>query len=277
MLKDRLQKLNRLVSNLRNEVRLSVESAESSEPLPIQSVESAESSEPILNFNLLRRNVAFQYLRGSGIEIGPLHQPLEISSQASVRYVDRMPVEELKKQYPELSAYNLVEPDILDDGEVLSSISDDSVDFVIANHMIEHCQNPIAAIENFLRVLKPNGVLYMAVPDKKSTFDLDRPVTSLEHLIRDYKEGPAWSMYSHFEEYARLVDKVSEDDFAAHLQNLIDINYSIHFHVWTDTAFLQLLLYCKSNLYFPFDIELFQKNDFEFILVLRKNNYCSLE
>jgi len=27
------------------------------------------------------------------------------------------------------------------DGETLSSISDDSVDFVIANHMIEHCQN----------------------------------------------------------------------------------------------------------------------------------------
>jgi len=75
--------------------------------------------------------VAFQYLRGSGIEIGPLHQPL-VSSQANVRYVDRMPVEELKKQYPELSAYNLVEPDILDDGETLSSISDDSVDFVIA-------------------------------------------------------------------------------------------------------------------------------------------------
>jgi len=72
--------------------------------------------------------VAFQYLRGSGIEIGPLHQPLEVSSQANVRYVDRMPVEELK-QYPELSAYNLVEPDILDDGETLSSISDDSVDF----------------------------------------------------------------------------------------------------------------------------------------------------
>jgi len=60
---------------------------------------------------------------------------------------------------------------------------------------------------------------------------LERPVTSLEHLIRDYKEGPAWSMYSHFEEYARLVDKVSEDNFAAHLKHLIDINYSIHFHV----------------------------------------------
>jgi len=70
----------------------------------------------------------------------------------------------------------------------------------------------------------------MAVPDKKCTFDLERPVTSLEHLIRDYKEGPG-GQCTHFEEYARLVDKVSEDNFAAHLKHLIDINYSIHFHV----------------------------------------------
>jgi len=52
-------------------------------------------------------------------------------------------------------------------------------------------------------------------------------------------------MYSHFEEYARLVDKVSEDNFAAHLKHLIDINYSIHFHVWTDTAFFNYFYIVK--------------------------------
>jgi len=39
-----------------------------------------------------------------------------------------------------------------------------------------------------------------------------------------------------FEEYARLVDKVSEDNLL-HILHFSDINYSIHFHVWTDTAF----------------------------------------
>jgi len=78
--------------------------------------------------------VAFQYLR---VVLKLVHFINRlVSSQANVRYVDRMPVE-VKKQYPELSAYNLVEPDILDDGETLSSISDDSVDFGY-NHMIEH-------------------------------------------------------------------------------------------------------------------------------------------
>lgn len=224
------------------------------------------------NFCVLRKNIAERYLKGSGIEIGALHEPLEIPSHARVRYVDRMPVDKLRKLYPELSNYKLVEPDIIDDGEILQSIPDSSVDFVIANHMIEHCENPIGTIENHLRVLKQDGILYMAVPDKRCIFDRNRPVTSLEHLIRDYKEGPQWSMYSHFEEYGRLVNKIPEDEVAAHAQDLINVNYSIHFHVWTDTAFWQLILYCKENLCFPFGLELFQRNDFEFIFILKKIN-----
>lgn len=219
---------------------------------------------------LLREQIASRYLTGDGIEIGALHSPLEVPSSVKVRYLDRMPVNQLRQQYPELSQYELVELDIIDDGETLASVSDDSLDFVIVNHMIEHCQNPIFSIKNWLRVLKPSGVLYMAVPDKRYTFDCDRPVTPLEHLIRDYTEGPGWSMYPHFEEWTRLVDKVSEDDVAARSKVLAEINYSIHFHVWTQVEFLELLLYCQSNLYFPTEIELLQKNNIEFIVVLSK-------
>lgn len=220
---------------------------------------------------LLRKQIAFRYLSGDGIEIGALHSPLEIPSSARIRYLDRMPVNQLRQQYPELLQYELVELDIIDDGETLAYVSDISLDFVIANHMIEHCQNPIFSIENWLRVLKPGGVLYMAVPDKRYTFDCDRPVTPLEHLIRDYTEGPRWSMHPHFEEWARLVDKVPEDDVAARAKGLAEINYSIHFHVWTQVEFLELLLYCQSNLSFPIEIELLQKNSIEFIVILRKN------
>jgi len=69
-----------------------------------------------------------------------------------------------------------------------------------------------------------------------------------------------------------LVNKIPEDEVAAHAQDLINVNYSIHFHVWTDTAFWQLILYCKENLCFPFGLELFQRNDFEFIFILKKIN-----
>ncbi|MGI2906907.1 methyltransferase domain-containing protein [Tolypothrix sp. VBCCA 56010] len=273
MLNKGIKTIQRILLNLKSPQGLAVKALEQLQSqLQQTQTELAHLKEPPSNFCILRKQIAERYLKGSGIEIGPLHQPLEIPSHATVRYIDRLPLDKLRSLYPELSDYEFVEPDILDDGETLPSIPDSSVDFVIANHMIEHCENPISTIENHLRVLKPDGILYMAVPDKRCIFDRDRPVTTIEHVLRDYKEGPAWSRYSHFEEYVRLVDKIPEDKVAAHAQYLININYSIHFHVWTDIAFLQLLLYCQENLCFPFNIELFQKNDFEYITILRRIN-----
>ncbi|GAA6618188.1 methyltransferase domain-containing protein [Scytonema sp. NUACC26] len=287
MLKKELKKIKRIPIVVRDRLGLAsqadlvhlksqlqdtqAELAKSKSQLQNTQTELAQLKEPS-HFCVLRKRIAEQYLKGNGIEIGPLHQPLEIPSHATVRYIDRMPVDELKKLYPELSDYEFVEPDILDDGESLLSIPDSSVDFVIANHMIEHCENPIGTIEHHLRVLKQDGILYIAVPDKRCIFDRDRPITPLEHVLRDYREGPAWSMYSHFEEFARLVNKVSEEEVATHVQHLINVKYSIHYHVWTDKDFLQVILYCKENLGFSFELELFQKNGFEFIVILRKTN-----
>ncbi|AFZ32622.1 Methyltransferase type 11 [Gloeocapsa sp. PCC 7428] len=220
----------------------------------------------------LRRQIATKYLTGTGIEIGALHSPLPVPNTVEVHYVDRITVDQLRQQYPELAAYNLVEPDIIDDGEKLTSIPDASLDFVIANHVIEHCQNPIFSLENWLRVLKPGGVIYMAVPDKRYTFDCDRPITPLEHIIRDYEEGGSWSEKLHYEEWARLVEKAADSDITTRAKNLLNINYSIHFHVWTQIEFLELLLYCRNSLSLPIELELLQKNQMEFIVIIRKSS-----
>lgn len=218
----------------------------------------------------LHQTLANCYIKGNGIEIGALHSPLEVPPEVTVRYLDRMTVEELRQQYPELERMDFVPVDIIEDGETLVSIPDESVDFVIARHTIEHYENPIGSLKSLLRVLRKDGILYLAVPDKRYTFDRDRPVTSLEHIIRDYTDGPEWSRYSHFEEYVRLVDKVPEQNLCGHVQSLMDMNYSIHFHVWTPTAFLELLFYCRQQLNFPLEIELFQRNDTEFIVIVKK-------
>jgi predicted SAM-dependent methyltransferase len=218
----------------------------------------------------VRRDIAFKYLSGKGIEVGALHAPLEVPDSVKVSYVDRMSVSDLRKQYPELNGTNLIEADIVDNGETLSSIADNSWDFVIANHMIEHCQNPIGALENFLRVLKPGGIVYMGVPDKRYIFDVDRPLTTLDHLIKDYKEGPEWSKVSHYEEYVRLVEKFPQEQVLARQQALINIDYSIHFHVWTSETFSELLFYSQKHLGFDFTIELFQQNSIEIVMILRK-------
>jgi len=112
-----------------------------------------------------------------------------------------------------------------------------------------------------LRVLKHGGILYLAVPDKRYTFDIDRPVTTIEHLLQDYEQGPQWSKRQHFEEWSRFIDKiVDRDEVEKRVTYLMNIDYSIHCHVWTQMEFLELVIALKRRLDFKFNPELFFSN-----------------
>jgi len=210
------------------------------------------------------------YLHGEGIEIGALHNPLRLASHVKVKYVDRLSNEVLREHYPELQKFNLVHVDIIDDGETLGTIANHSQDFVIANHFLEHCQNPILAIENMVRVVKKTGVVFMVIPDKRYTFDVERPVTTIEHLSDDYNNGPQHSQFSHFEEWVRIIGKINDPkEIERHIKSLQQTKYSIHFHVWTQQEILELLLMMRKKI--DVEIELFFKNEGECICVLKKN------
>ncbi len=220
---------------------------------------------------LNRELISNTYIRGVGIEIGALHNPLRVPKVAEVKYVDRMLEADLRRQYPELGEFDLVNVDIVDDGEDLRTIGNYTQDFVIANHFLEHCQNPIKAIENMLRVLKPDGILYLAVPDKRYTFDCDRPLTSIEHILKDYKEGPNWSKRLHFDEWVCYVDKITdEDEIQARVNYLMDMDYSIHYHALTQIEMLDLITTLKKNLNFGFEVQCALANGIEDIFVLRR-------
>ncbi len=189
---------------------------------------------------------------------------------ARVKYVDRMKVAELRQHYPELVNAPLVETEIVDDGETLATIADATQDFVIANHFIEHCENPLLTFQNLFRVLKPAGIVFMAVPDKRFTFDVDRPCTTLDHVLRDFSEGPEWSRRQHYEEWSRLVNKRTDPSQvnAEVTQHLIDMKYSIHFHVWSAPELLELVQALQRIV--RFELELFLRNGIESLIVLRK-------
>jgi predicted SAM-dependent methyltransferase len=221
--------------------------------------------------------IARRFIQGSGIEIGALHNPLVLPWSAHVRYVDRMPVAELRRHYPELESEDLVEVDLIDDGERLDSVPDGSQNFVVANHFLEHSENPLGALLNMFRVLRTGGVIYLAVPDKRFTFDLERPTTPLEHVVRDYEEGPEHSRRAHFEEWARFVDDVPETDVERRVGQLLEIDYSIHFHVWTQVDVLELLVAFQDRFRVSYDLELAVRNDHENIFILRKLPPADLE
>jgi len=219
----------------------------------------------------LRERISGAYIMGDGIEIGALHNPLSVPRSGRVKYVDRMTLEDLRKHYPDLNVKDLVKVDIIDDGERLAGIMDSSQDFVIANHFIEHTQNPILAVKNMFRVLKDGGSLYLAVPDKRYTFDKQRPSTPIDHLVRDHKEGPEWSKRGHVEEWVRLVDKVrDEEDVRRNVAKIMEVDYSIHYHVFTQDDMVEFFRFIKQFLNLRFETELVMRNDGEVIFIFRK-------
>ena len=220
----------------------------------------------------MRADLAARYLSGSGIEIGALHLAMALPPDARVRYVDRMEVEDLREHYPELRDWDLAAVDVVDDGERLETVAPKSIDFIVANHFLEHCEDPIRTIETHLSRLRPGGILFYAVPDKRYTFDFRRDRTPLQHHLEDHELGPEQSRSEHYLQWASSVytgSTPSPDEAAAEAQLLEAAGYSIHFHVWTESDLITLMLHIQQRLD-SFELEAVRRNGIENIVILRK-------
>ena len=194
----------------------------------------------------LFRNSLRHFIAGNGIEVGALHAPLDVSDLpiTSIRYVDRWSQAELRKRYPELKDMVLTPVDIMDDGEHLDKIANGSLDFIIGNHFIEHTRDPMGTIYRWLTKLKPEGIIFLTVPDKHYTFDVDRELTQIQHLVDDFQTTPAARPdcdRQHFVEWATYVDKIAPAEVEDRVNLLVSLDYSIHFHTFTLQSFLGML------------------------------------
>ena len=201
-----------------------------------------------------KRLRAARWLTGAGIEIGALHNPLPVPPGTAVRYVDRLSVEELREHYPELDAEALVPVDISGDAEDLSTLADASQDFVIANHLLEHLENPLRGLEEMTRVLRPGGILYLALPDPRLTFDRDRELTSVDHVVADYRGATKATREAHYVEWVERAEPLVDFLVATgaptgepRVRELMAKSYSIHFHVWRPDTFLGVLLAARQE------------------------------
>jgi len=217
-----------------------------------------------------------KYISGTGIEIGALQNPLDLDglSIKDIKYVDKVDLDELRRHYPELRDVVIKEPDVIDDAQLLENISNDSLDFIIANHLIEHLENPLLAIKNWSERLKTDGIIFLAVPDKQHTFDKDRALTSNQHLQDDYDasiEALKTRNAQHYRAWVKNIQGKSGDLARQEVTRLQDINYSIHYHVWTYKTFRQFLDHLINNHKLPIKIEDYTKTiGNEFIFILKK-------
>lgn len=93
---------------------------------------------------------------------------------------------------------------IISDAVSIPALADASYDLLLSSHVIEHIANPICALVEWKRLLRPGGTLVIVAPDKRYTYDRMRKVTSLEHIIEDYKIGTTENDKTHL---AEIIEK----------------------------------------------------------------------
>lgn len=135
----------------------------------------------------IRSRAARPHLHGEGIEIGAMDFPLIVPDGVVVRHLDNKTREANIRRAPRAVQERIPRVDYLEDGFALPSIDSASQDFVIANHVLEHAPDPLTALLHWARVLRVNGTLFITVPIAAQCFDRLRPLSSLEHILQDYK------------------------------------------------------------------------------------------
>ena len=209
-----------------------------------------------------RGKIVEKYIKGCGIEIGALNLPTPVRADVRVFYVDRISKAQAMSNFPALDSAKVVKPDVIADGFLLDAFADESQDFVIGNHILEHCPDPLGALSRWFRVLKPNGFLFMAVPNAAQSFDRGRKPTSLDHMIEDrclYVEDSVSELYArnleHYKEWGRIsqpaIEKMngakykipSEENVINQAELLAKEESEIHFHTFSASSYKMLLTY----------------------------------
>ncbi len=138
------------------------------------------------------------------------------------------------------------------DATDLGMIEDNKYDFLLSSHVLEHIANPIKALLEWKRVLKNEGYILIILPSHKHTFDRNRILTELNHLILDYKNDTKENDDTHFDEIIRLHDveiDTTVSSFDEHVRRTLD-NFSsriVHHHTFDMNLLISLLEYCSFD------------------------------
>jgi predicted SAM-dependent methyltransferase len=119
------------------------------------------------------------------LEIGPLLRPMAAKRDCyNVYIVDKLDRDGLMRHYRHLgSDVHLIEEVdfVWEDGTLLDSIPNEhhsTFDVVFLSHVLEHVPDPLGFLKSCHSLLKPGGVISIALPDKRYCFDLFRPLST---------------------------------------------------------------------------------------------------
>ena len=237
-----------------------------------------------------------------GLEIGALDSPLvtaqELADRGKIFYLDHLSTEDLCSKYEDDDSVNkgkIVSVDfICPDGDIVKATKKEKFDYVVASHVVEHAPDLLKFLKEINDILNPGGVFFLVVPDKRFTFDLNRPETTFgsvlrAFLARDTKPGVD-VVYDHFsmatkvnghnrwhgignkEDQSLLLSEAKAWDLAQDVNNK-DEYFDVHVNVFTPRSFFEILKKVISHGIVSFEVQKFtdtQIGQIEFLVGLRK-------
>lgn len=124
----------------------------------------------------------------------------------------------------------------------LVGVTSESYQVVLSSHCLEHIANPLRAMREWLRVLAPEGLIVLVVPHRDATCDHRRPVTTLAHMVDDFKRGRGEDDRTHVSEVLALhdidrdADRPTREEFVRRTEANAT-NRALHHHVFvTETV-----------------------------------------
>ncbi len=237
-----------------------------------------------------------------GLEIGALTDPLvtkeELNDRGEIFYLDHLSTNELKEKYaddPSVDVKKIVPVDfVCPDGDIVEATSGNKFNYIIASHVIEHTPNFLQFLANAHEILKPGGHLILVIPDKRFTFDVNRPVTTFGTVLEKFfgkQTTPNLSaVYDHFAMATKVeghniwygIATAGDDslliseDFAWHAACRVrDENkyYDVHTNIFTPHSFFEILKKAIRHDIISFGVSDFEDTKpgrIEFMVALKK-------
>lgn len=101
--------------------------------------------------------LSMRWIRGRGIEIGPGSSPTPLFGNAVTVIADCDADLNFGGEGMDIN--------ISVDDKIFPKKMMEKFDFVIASHVLEHCDSFIRALENLILITKKNGIVYIVLPD----------------------------------------------------------------------------------------------------------------
>jgi SAM-dependent methyltransferase len=178
---------------------------------------------------------AFRLCRGFGLEIGALHDPFDLD--AAVLRLDRMDREGLRRWYgDDPRAARIRRVHVVAARPPYGFFCDGAFDFVVSSHVLEHMPNPGLAVEEWLRVTRPGGVVFAVLPNRERTFDRPRATTPPQKMLAAWEARDPEAPLEQYRDYclnkeleAHETRRKTEDEIRA----LHAAQESVHIYTWT--------------------------------------------